>query len=265
MVKQFHIQNKKISYFIEGKGPTIVFLHGFLEDRSIWNAFADSLKNHFKTIAIDLPGFGQSDIIEETHGMDTVANVVFEVLKNENTSKVIIIGHSMGGYVGLEMLRKNESMIKGLVLINSQAGADDEIAKKNRDRTIKIVENNHSKFISEFIPTLFKEDNVKKYKNEIQQLTASSLSTSDKGIIAALRGMKVRKDSISLLGNTKVPVLFVIGKHDSKIPIEKMKDQIIVPRISETLILENSGHMSFIEEEDICRETIKNFASKHSK
>ncbi len=265
IVNQLVYKGYNIRYKVSGKGNAIVFLHGFLENSEIWNNYITRLANDFHTVAIDLPGFGDSDVIASVHSMELMADVVFNVLKKEKIESCTIVGHSMGGYVGLEIIRNYPHMCTGLVLLNSQAAADDETARKNRDRTVDIVNNNHSEFISNFIPSLFKESNISLYQKEIDILTKSSLNTSDNGIIAALLGMKDRKDSLELLKETKIPVLFIIGKHDTKILLEKMKEQIILPCISESLILEDVGHMAFIEAPKICFETIRNFARKHNK
>ena len=263
MVKQLTYNGKSISYSVSGNGSTIVFLHGFLEDSSIWDAYYNQLKNSFNILTVDLPGFGKSDIIEDTHSMELMAKIVIDIIKAENILEFVIVGHSMGGYVGLSMIRSYYKGCRGIVLLNSQAAADDEIARKNRDRTVEIVNRNHSQFISNFIPTLFKETNIVKFRDEIEVLTESSLRTSDEGIIAALLGMKERSDSLNLIRETEIPILFIVGKHDSKIPLEKMKEQIILPKTSESLILDNVGHMAFIEEAELCLVTIKNFAQKH--
>ncbi len=263
MIKGLEIRGKHISYSDNGEGNTIVLLHGFLEDKGIWNRYSQVLKKDFRVIAVDLPGFGDSEILDKVHSMDIMADVVISILRKEGIKYAIFAGHSMGGYVSLAIAKKNIEMVKGLILINSQASADDEITKINRDRTIKIVQNDHSRFIAEFIPSLFKEDNIIKYNDEIELLTQTSLATSDASIIAALKGMKTRDESISLLEVTDIPILFIIGKHDSKIPLERMKDQILLPKISEALILENVGHMAFIEEEELCLRTIQNFTKKY--
>ncbi len=143
MNKEITFKGAKINYTITGIGDTIVFLHGFLENLTMWDVFSEKLSETYKVIAIDLPGFGQSDVISENHSMSTMAEAVNSVIKNEGISKCIFIGHSMGGYVALAFAELFEKKLNGIVLFHSQSAADDEEAKINRNRTIKIVENNH--------------------------------------------------------------------------------------------------------------------------
>ena len=147
MEKQLQSDAGSIYYTIKGKGPAVMFLHGFLENQSIWKDFSDSLKNKFTTICIDLPGFGKSDIFRADHSMIFMAEKVHQVLERENVAKCILVGHSMGGYVSLAFAKRYPDLLSGLVLFHSQAAADSLEGKKNRDRTIAVVNNNHKGFI----------------------------------------------------------------------------------------------------------------------
>ena len=179
MNKEITFKGAKINYTITGIGDTIVFLHGFLENLTMWDDFSEKLSATYKVIAVDLPGFGQSDTISENHSMSTMAEAVNSVINHEGISECILVGHSMGGYVALAFAELFGNKLNGIVLFHSQASADNEEAKTNRNRTIKIVENNHAKFISGFIPSLFTEDNAVKFSTQIQQIIDSSLLTKN--------------------------------------------------------------------------------------
>lgn len=263
MNKQLLHKGANINYKVSGTGEAVVLLHGFLEDLSMWDDITDKLVASSTVISLDLPGFGKSGIIEETHSMELMAEVVNEVLIAENFDHCTIIGHSMGGYVSLSMAELFPEKLVGLVLFHSQAADDDEQTKINRDRTIDIIKRNHSKFISNFIPDLFAEENISLYGDEIHKLISISLKTKDEGIIAALRGMRNRKDYRNLLSEVNFPVLFIVGKQDSKIPLEKINQQLILPRISESLILDKVGHMGFIEAKVNTFATVVNFIHKY--
>lgn len=262
--KQLTFKGAKINYATTGSGHTVVLLHGFLENLTMWDGFSKKLSATNRVITIDLPGFGQSGIISNNHNMSTMAEAVNTVIEHEGISKCIIAGHSMGGYVALAFAEFFEDKLNGIILFHSQAGADDDDAKGNRNRTIKIVENNHAKFISSFIPSLFAEDNAAKFSLEIQQIINSSLLTKNDGIIAALAGMRDRKDYRGLLAQLETPVFFIAGKKDSRIPLEKIINQITLPKVSEALILENVGHMGFIEAEEHTYNAVEGFVRRYS-
>ena len=82
------------------------------------------------------------------------------------------------------------------------------------------------------------------------------------GVIAALEGMKNRKDQSGLLTKTELPVLFILGLKDSRVPAARIWDMISLPEGSETLLLRQCGHMGYIEEPQKTYAAIVGFAKK---
>jgi pimeloyl-ACP methyl ester carboxylesterase len=236
-----------------------VLLHGFLENKNIWKNFARRLSPSFRVLTIDLPGFGESEFIGEIHSMDEMAETVRAVMKAAGINSCVMAGHSMGGYVALAFAEKYPRMLKGFVLFHSHAGADSPEAAENRERTIAVVEKDHHGFIKNFIPGLFDPTNVKKFGPEIAELGEMADKTPKAGIIAALRGMKIRPDRQHVLMNAKVPVLFIVGKNDSRIPMEVIMPQALLPAHSEVLLLDHTGHMGFIEAKEKTFACIRGF------
>ena len=262
MEKQVLFQGHSVNYKVTGSGPAMILLHGFLENISIWDDFSHALSKMNKVIAIDLPGFGKTDVFSQNHTMEFMADTVNAVLEKENISFCILAGHSMGGYISLAFAKKYAHKLKGLVLFHSHAAADDEQGKINRDRTIDVVRKNHKDFIAGFIPMLFAEENLEKFNNKIEELKTISIKTSAQGVMAALAGMRDREDLTALLGDLDIPVLFIVGKQDSRIPIEKILPQIALPKHAESLILEGVGHMGFIEARKQTLRTLAHFGIK---
>ncbi len=260
--KQLVVNNHRVNYSVLGSGPALVLLHGFLESMAIWDDFAQALSKTNKVITIDLPGFGKTDVFSDNHTMEMMADTVEAVLKNEKVKQCVLAGHSMGGYVSLAFAKKYEHYLKGLVLFHSHAAADDEQGKINRNRTIEIVKKNHKDFITGFIPLLFAEQNIEKFSEKIDWLKSISLKTSAEGITAALAGMRDREDHTALLAQLQIPILFIVGKQDSRIPIEKIMPQVAFPKHSEALILDNVGHMGFAEARVQTLRTLAHFGIK---
>ncbi len=255
-------QGRTIHFRDEGKGNPIVLLHGFLESIEIWNEFSYWLSNDFRVISIDLPGFGKTDRFGEVHSMELMADCVYSVLKQQQIKTCLMIGHSMGGYATLAFAEKYSNHLKGFGLFHSNAIADTKEAKLNRSRAIEVIKWNHVNFIKEFIPDLFAPENVKKFYSEIELLKERAGMVGQKSIIAAMEGMKVRTDKLNLLRITELPVLFIIGKQDIRVPLETIMQQASLPSHSETLVLKDVGHMGFIEAREKICQTIRYFGLK---
>lgn len=252
----------KIHFTDTGKGKTIVLLHGFLESVDVWKYFSDKLSSNFRVICIDLPGHGKSPVFEGHLTMEIMAKWVKAVLDHLEIENCVMVGHSMGGYVTLEFALHYPERLKGFALFHSQASADTEETRENRRRTINIVKLNKGGFIKEFIPDLFADENVVMLADDINALQEQAAKTPSLGIIAALEAMRDRTAKIELLLNTKVPVLFIAGKDDSRIPVQNVMAQAILPAHAEVLILGKVGHMGFLEAREQTLDMLTCFARK---
>ena len=256
----FKYQGRNISYNSKGRGNTIVLLHGFTESLKIWDKFSEELSKNFQVISIDLVGHGETDVFSESHTMEQQADIVNAVLEESNVKDCVLVGHSMGGYVGLAIAEKYPEKIKGLVLFHSTAYADTEEKKKERLRTIEVVKANRNNFISDLIPKLFSPKNHESLKAEIEAMKELAKKTPSEGITAALLGMSQRKDRTEVLRSSDFPILFIAGKDDGVIPFEKILEQVTLPKRSQLLLLDKTGHMGFIEAEKESLYTLEGFS-----
>ncbi len=262
MTKTIKYKNKQINYSDSGQGNVLVLLHGFLESLEMWDNFSAELTRNFRVISIDLPGFGKSDCIKDIHSMSLMAEIVKFVLNSLQIKKCVMAGHSMGGYITLVFADKFPEMLKGICLFHSHSLADTPEVKLNRERSIEIIKSQRENFINRFIPDLFATSNIKSFKHEIEELQKKAGKTSAKGIIAAMQGMKIREDKLDFLSITDIPVLFIAGKQDPRVPIDKVMAQAILPKHSEMLILGDVAHMGHIENKETTLKTLKYFVMK---
>ncbi len=244
-MKDILYKNTKISYSDTGKGTAIVLLHGFLENKTMWQDFIPELSLKNRIITIDLLGHGETECLGYVHSMEDNADVVHEVLSNLRIRKAVFVGHSMGGYVALAFAELFPESIKGLVLLNSTSRADSDERKANRDRAIVAVKQNYASFIRMSIANLFSEDNREKLIDEIEKVKTEALKTPLQGIVASLEGMKIRKDREVLLHLTPYPKLLILGEKDPVLNLVETKEQIENTTVE--LATFPDGHMSTIE------------------
>ena len=234
----------------ERPGPVLVLLHGYLESLEVWDEFAGQLgKTGYRVITLDLPGHGISEVMGETHTMDFLAETVKQLLDKLGVSKVALIGHSMGGYAALAFAKLYPETLNALVLFHSTPDADSEEKKADRLREIEIVKAGRKEMLSRILPgTRFASENRKKLTDEIDALGLQVMLTEDEGIIAILNGMMQRVDMNPMLKELKVPQLFIFGRFDELIPVEKAEALIAKNPQAQVAWLEHSGHMGFLEE-----------------
>jgi pimeloyl-ACP methyl ester carboxylesterase len=253
-------KNTQISYSDSGKGNALVFLHGFLENKTMWNVYVTELSKRNRIITIDLLGHGRTESLGYIQTMEENADVVHEVLSKLRIRKAILVGHSMGGYVALAFAELYPENMKGLVLLNSTSKEDSPERKKNRDRAIKAVKKDYETFIRLSIANLFSEDNREILSNEIEGVKIHALQTPLQGIVASLEGMKVRKDREFILHTTTYPKLLILGKKDPVLNYEENLEQIKGTDVE--LVTFEDGHMSSIENQAELLTVLGNFFKK---
>ena len=257
MTKTLHFKNTSISYTDQGKGTAVVLLHGFLENKKMWNAFIPEWSKKFRIITIDLLGHGETECMGYVHSMENNADAVHEVLSELRLRKAILVGHSMGGYVALAFAELYPDVVKGLVLLNSTSRADSDERKTNRDRAIKAVKQSFQNFISLSISNLFSEENRERLSEAIDNVKQEALKTPLQGIIASLEGMKIRADREVLLHLTPYPKVLVLGEKDPVLNYEETKEQIEDTQVQ--LLSFPDGHMSHIENQAALQEELLQF------
>ena len=247
-MKQILFKNTNISYSDTGKGTAIVLLHGFLENKGMWDFYIPEFAKKNRVITIDLLGHGETECLSYVQTMEDNADAVHAVLSELRIRKAIFVGHSMGGYVALAFAELYPDTIKGLILLNSTASADSEERKTNRDRAIKVVKHSFMNFISLSIANLFSESNRERLASAIENVKKEALKTPLQGIVASLEGMKIRQDREVLLHLTPYPKLMILGEKDPVLNYEETKQQIENTAVK--LVTFPDGHMTHIENQD---------------
>lgn len=268
--KQLHLtmnrtivyREKKLAYSISGTGPVVVLLHGFGEDGRVWNYQKEHLENEFTVLVPHLPGSGSSDMIEDM-SMEGMAESIRSILNAENVLNCRMIGHSMGGYITLAFAQNYPSLLTGFGLFHSTAFADTEDKKATRRKGIEMIrEYGPSEFIKNTIPNLYGSYTKEHASSIIEEHIKEAGYFSAESLIAYYEAMMQRPDRSSILKQNKIPVLFVLGKYDTTVPLEQGLQQTHLPHISYIHILEGSGHMGMREEQEKSVIIIKNFLLK---
>jgi len=238
----------RIHYEIHGEGNKVplVLLHGFLEDSEIWNPILRDLQTERQIICIDLPGHGKSDGIADVHTMQLMADVVLQVLRILGIQEISIAGHSMGGYVSLELLKNFPMILKSILLINSTPVEDTVEKRKIRERSINLVVKNKKAFVSMAISNLYPEESKAKFASEIQDLKMRAMNMEAGNVQAALAGMMIRPDYMEELKTFSGQKIIAAGKEDPILNNDELAE--IANYCNCEFHLLERGHNSYMED-----------------
>jgi pimeloyl-ACP methyl ester carboxylesterase len=227
-----------LHYQLQGKGPIWLFLHGFLESSSMWDALPLSDLPITK-LFIDLPGHGKSELLDQNPSIRAMALEVQKVLLHLDIQKFTIVGHSMGAYVGLEL--SQQPGFQKLVLLNSNCWSDSEQKKQDRLRVAAIVHKAKYHFVREAIPNLF--SHPESHPHFIDSLVKEANEMTPESIAFAALAMRERTDFTAYLNDHPEQFIFIHGKLDRLVSVDELDAKIKGPRI----YLLDSGHMAHVE------------------
>jgi pimeloyl-ACP methyl ester carboxylesterase len=254
--KEITLKQKKIFYRTTGEGPVVVLLHGVPFDGTLWSNQFTAFPG-YKLIIPDLPGSGRSQMIDDM-SIEGMAECVKDIIVHETASlffksgephSVILIGHSMGGYVALALAEKHPELLNGLGLFHSTAYADNEEKKEGRKKTIQLLkEKGAAEFARNSVPNLFGPVTKEQNPRLVEEQISYSRNFSAETLVKYQETMSQRKDRTEVLRKATVPVLFILGKYDAVVPLKEGMEQCSLADLNYIHVLENAGHMGMREE-----------------
>ena len=239
----------KIHSKITGSGTPVVLLHGFCEDLTLWDELQKTLASSYLVIAIDLPGFGQSELLPDNFSIADVAIAVHDYLSDQQINHYAVLGHSLGGYVAMSMMAQFEASILCYGLLHSTALEDSPEKKLNRDKAIEFV-NNHSvkAFLKEFVKGLFDPAYVGRYQTAITKVEKMGANLLPETVTGYMSAMRDRKNMLEVLQKTSTICLFLFGMDDTLFSIKDLEQQVALLPENQVIALEKVAHMGMYED-----------------
>lgn len=241
------VADTEIAYDDVGSGLPVVFLHAFPLNRTMWDPQVGALLAECRCIPIDLRGFGES-MIAPPYTMSRYADDVIGVLDVLQIERAVIVGLSMGGYIAFELLRRHRHRVRGLVLANTRATADDADGAARRRELIRLAQTQGSTAVANVQIAGVVGKTTREKRPDIYDATHREMAQSEpEAIVGALEAMLARPDSTPLLGGIDVPTLVVGGEEDAITPPKTMRALHAAIPGSRLEIITQAGHLSNLE------------------
>ena len=254
------IQDIRVRYLESGKGKQrhLLFIHGLGSAADRWMNIPQTLSSEYNCIAIDLPGFGESD---RSPNVDYTINYFREFIVSflqklsipiENTS---IIGHSLGGYIASEIAIQNGA--KQLVLIDSSGMLRqttpvlDEYQEAAFNPTEQRVREAFEKMVAD--PVRIPDVLVDGFIRRINMPHAKHAFES------TLKNSATTQVGLERLKQINIPTLIIWGIHDKVIPLDHskfFKDSIVNSKLE---IIDDAGHAPFAEKPTLVTKLLQEF------
>lgn len=261
-MKKINIGGVDIQYADKGNGPAVLFLHAFPLSLGMWDG-QEALAPRYRIVRFDARGFGGSEVGDAMLTMARIADDAAVLMDRLRLGPVVLVGCSMGGYAALSFAQKHASLLRGLVLVDTRAGADTKEARKGRgDLAAKVMKEGAGAALDAFLPKVVGETTRASRADVIAKLKDMMLKTSPQGISDALHGIATRQDSTPLLREITVPTLVICGEEDVITP--RAEAEILQQGIkgAELVMIPKAGHLPSMESPDAFNHALSGFLSR---
>ncbi|GAB3043058.1 alpha/beta fold hydrolase [Spirosoma pulveris] len=236
------------------QSPLFCLIHGHGVDASIWEGIYADLALDFR--------MSKPDFSRLTHltTIEAYADALYDQLALTDGQKVILAGHSMGGYTALAFAEKHPDRVQGLVLYHSTATADDEAKRQARQQVIRELQTTGTqpfihKQMAKMVAPSYAPERIEALENQFKDLPAEAL-------IAGMKAIAGRPDRTTVLRNVNFPVLLVLGRDDQIIPYEKTAQLTELSSRIKLATIEQAGHLSMVEQPIKSTEILRAFAAQ---
>jgi len=229
--------------FGKGKDNPLVLLHGYPLDHTIWLPLVPYLEQQARIILPDLRGHGKSPAPDGVYSMADMAEDVRALMDALGIEKVVLGGHSMGGYVALAFARAFPERLSGFTLIASHPFADSDEKKQSRLEAAALLKQEGSAAILRGMAQQLSD--IPQVRAQLQEIISQ---VNPAGAAAVLQGMAQREHALPVLEGLSVPTLIIAGAQDRFIPLDnarKMAQHLKQPWLEE---LPDCGHMPMMDQ-----------------
>jgi pimeloyl-ACP methyl ester carboxylesterase len=255
-----------VAYYETGSthGRTLVLLHAFPLNATMWQAQLAAPPAGWRLIAPDFAGLGSSDDHEGlAASLDDYAHDVLTLVDRLGIGRVVVAGVSLGGYVALALARLAPDRLAGLVLIDTKAPADSPEARDGRGRMLELLENRGTGGVAdEMLPKLL-GDTTRRERPALVELVRSAILTNDpEGVRRAIVRLRDRPDATPGLASIAVPTLVVVGEEDAVTPpaeAERLAQAIPGARLER---IAAAGHLATLEQPEAFGRVLDDFLAR---
>jgi 3-oxoadipate enol-lactonase len=249
------------AYTDEGSGPVVVLLHGVQMDRSIWDGQVDALKDRFRVVAIDAPGHGESGPVDGSMDFWRCADMVAGVLDQLGIGEAYWGGQSMGGFTAIRAAIRLPDRVKGLILIDTQAHAEDpdKLAQYEAFLQVALEQGVTDDLAGITLLIYFSQTFADKPEGDVwrKKLHASDIPAQH----AMIRAVFDRESVHDRLGEIRCPAIVIHGEEDIAIELERGRELAEVLGAS-FVSVPGAGHASPAEEPAIVARAIDEFLTR---
>jgi len=229
-----------LAYVDEGSGDPVVLLHGWGGQAVSMTPLIVGLRDKYRVLAFDLPGFGGSSPPPVPWGTPEYAAFVERAVESLGIMRATYIGHSFGGRLAIWLAAHAPEAVQALVLVDA-AGIRPPTTFRRRLRQL----------FYKTARTVLRLPVLGAKGPALQERLATRFGSADyralTGVMRASMVRTVNLDLTPLLGAVDAPTLLLWGERDTETPIADGRKMERLIRGSRLIAVAGAGHFSYLD------------------
>ncbi|WP_194437560.1 alpha/beta fold hydrolase [Vibrio fluminensis] len=272
-MNKFTIDGKQMAYLDVGQGPVLLFGHSYLWDSKMWAPQVAHLSQSYRCIVPEFWAHGESDFAPQaTRSLQDYAQHILGLLDHLEIQQCTMVGLSVGGMWGTELVTLAPTRVKALVLMDTFVGLEPEVTHKKYFAMLSTIDKEQAvpqAIIDAVVPLFFAHNVTQDNPHLVAEFTASlaALKGDQAREIARIGRMVFgRRDQIEEVENFALPTLIAVGQEDKPRPVLESYLMLDCIDCSELVQIPNAGHISNLEQPEIVNQMLESFLSRvHAK
>jgi pimeloyl-ACP methyl ester carboxylesterase len=254
-----NVDGVPLHYRDEGHGLPVLLFHAFPLHSDAFAPQVKALSHRYRFLLPDVRGLGRSAPGEGPTEMSRIARDGLALLDALGVESAVVGGVSMGGYVSMALLREDAGRVRGLVLVDTQAGADDEAGRARREAAaLEALREGPEASVRTMLPRLVAAGPESDVGREVAALMRAA---TPEGLAAAQRGMALRPDGKDILARYAGPALIVVGEKDPITPPDKARQMADLISGARLEVIPDAAHLPNQERPEAFNAVLDRFLS----
>ena len=265
----FEVDGQALHYIDQGTGPAVLLAGSYLWDQAMWAPQIAALSAHYRVIALDLWGHGESGRLPEgTASLDDIARQALALLDHLDIDRVTLVGLSVGGMWGVRLALSAPQRLNGLVLMDTYVGVEPEPTRQYYFSLFKQIEESggiSEQLLDIVVPIFFRPGIDREsalYQDFRAKLAGYSADRLRDSIVPMGRITFGRDDLLPRLGELNAATTLVVcGDQDKPRPPSEAREMAELIGCPCVLVPE-AGHISNLENPSFVTDTLLKFLAE---
>jgi len=256
------VRDIEINYHEEGTGFPLVLMHGLSGDQAGWVWVMPEFSKHYRTIAPDVRGHGDSGKPDMPYSIQQFSADLFAFFQKLEIHQAHLLGFSMGAAIAQQFVLDHPERVKSLILVSTFSHTDVHLHKAFIRLRKSLDRGGYSTFFDEMVKLAFNPDFVTANTHFMEEVKTMGIKINSPTAIAHATEACMKFNVKNRISQISVPTLIISGREDTFTPLALSEQIHQSIQSSQWKIVEGVGHNIYIEKPAVLAQAVLEFLGR---